>query len=115
MRKRLRYVRRTPSAVAAERDVEVVAQPARQRHVPAPPEVLERQRPVGGVEVLREADAEQQRAADGDVGVAGEVGVDLDGVGVDADEQLERTVRGRRAEDGVDELGGDDSWRSPPS
>ena len=32
----------TAAAVAAERDVEVVAQPPRQRHVPAPPEVLER-------------------------------------------------------------------------
>src|SRR3546814_4987425 len=41
-------------AVAAQRDVEVVAQPPRERHVPAAPEVLERQRPVGGVEVLGE-------------------------------------------------------------
>ena len=43
-----------PPPVAAERDVEVVAQPARERHVPAPPEVLDRRRGVGRVEVLRE-------------------------------------------------------------
>ena len=42
-------------AVAAERDVEVVAQPARERHVPAPPEVLQRDGRVRRVEVLREA------------------------------------------------------------
>ena len=35
-----------PAAVAAERDVEVVAQPARERHVPAPPEVGDRRRRV---------------------------------------------------------------------
>ena len=34
------------SAVAAERDVDVVAEPARQRHVPAAPEVLDRGRGV---------------------------------------------------------------------
>ena len=56
--------------VAAERDVQVVAQPARQRHVPAPPELLDRPRAVGPVEVLRELEPEQLRDADRDVGVA---------------------------------------------
>ena len=91
---RLRYVIRRALAVAAERDVEVVAQPARQRHVPAPPEVLERDGGVRRVEVLRELEAEQQRDADRDVRVAAEVGEDLDGVAVDADQHLERRVRG---------------------
>ena len=49
------------AAVSAERDVEVVAQPPRQRHVPATPEVLDRRRGVRAVEVQREAEAEQQR------------------------------------------------------
>ena len=46
-------------AVAAERDVEVVAQEARQRHVPAAPEVAEAGGAVGAVEVLREDEAHQ--------------------------------------------------------
>ncbi len=77
---RFRYVTEAALAVAAERDVEVVAQPARQRHVPAPPEVLERHRGIRRVEVLRELEAEQQRDADRDVRVAAEVGEDLNRV-----------------------------------
>jgi hypothetical protein len=40
--------------VASERDVEVVAQPPRQRHVPPAPELLQRARGVGPVEVAGE-------------------------------------------------------------
>ena len=58
----------------------------------------------GDVEVLRELEAEQQRDADRDVRVAAEVGEDLDGVAVDADEDLERRVPVRRGEDVVDDV-----------
>ena len=92
--------------VAAEPDVQVVAQPAGQRHVPAAPEVLQRAGGVRRVEVLRELDAEEQGEADGDVGVAGEVGVDLDGVGVDADQVVDRAVLGRVVEDRLHDPGG---------
>jgi hypothetical protein len=85
-------------AVPAEWDVDVVAQPARERHVPAAPEVLDRDGAVGSVEVLREAEAEEERNPDRDVRVAEEVGVDLDGVGVDPDEHFERRVLSGRAE-----------------
>ena len=51
-------VRHLRAAVAADRDVDVVAKPARQRHVPAAPEVGHRHRRVGPVEVLREAEPE---------------------------------------------------------
>ena len=57
----------------------------------------------GRVEVLREAQAEQQRAADGDVGVAAEVGVDLDGVAVDAEQDLEVRVLARVGEHRLDD------------
>ena len=67
--------------------------------MPAPPEVPQRRRGVRRVEVLREREAEQQRDADRDVRVAGEVGVDLDGVRVDADQDLQRRVVSRRRED----------------
>ncbi len=52
--------------------------------------VLEALRHVGAVEVLRKAKAEQQGQPDGDVGVTGEVGIDLDRVAVDGDEGVER-------------------------
>src|SRR5437588_1622473 len=46
-------------AIAAERDVDVVAKPRRQGHVPASPEVLDRNRRVGMIEIFRKAEAEQ--------------------------------------------------------
>ena len=51
-------------AVAAERDVQVVAQPARERDVPATPEVLDGARRVGRVEVHGDLEAEQQGLGD---------------------------------------------------
>ena len=92
--------------VAAERDVHVVPQPPRQRHVPAPPEVLDRCRRVGLVEVVGEPDAHQQGDADRHVGVAGEVGVDLHGVRDRGDRELEVGRLTRRREDRVDDRGG---------
>ena len=106
---------RRAAAAPAERDVEVVAEPAGERHVPPPPEVLERDGGVRGVEVLRELEAEQERDADGDVRVAGEVGVDLHRVGVDRDQDLERRVLVRVGEDLVDDVTRRGSSRSPPS
>ena len=72
---------RRPLAVAAERDVEVVAQKARQRHVPAPPELDDVLRLVGRVEVERQLHAEHARQTDRHVGVAREVEVELERVG----------------------------------
>src|SRR5207302_2335485 len=48
-------------AVAAERLVKIVAQPGRQRDVPALPEFAQPRRPVGLVEIRREAEAEERR------------------------------------------------------
>ena len=70
-------------ARSAERDVEVIAEPARQRDVPTPPEVADRRRGVGRVEVVGEAEPEKQRDADRDVGISAEVRPDLDRIGVD--------------------------------
>ena len=75
-------------------------------------------RDVGRVEVLRELVAEERRAADGDVAVAGEVGVDLDGVRVDGEQHLERGEALRRGEDAVDDrlrevVADDDLLREP--
>ena len=98
-------LRPRPATVAAERDVQVVAQPARQRHVPATPELLDRPRRVRLVEVVREADAHEHREADRHVGVPGEVRVDLHRVRPRADEQLQVGVLAGCDEDGIDDRG----------
>ena len=89
----VRRLAQRAAAVAAERDVEVVAQEARQRHVPAPPEIADRHRAVRRVEVERQAQPEHQRQADRHVGVAGEIEVDLQRVGAGGDPRLGRGQR----------------------
>src|SRR5690606_2583166 len=69
------------AAVASQADVQVVAQPGGQADVPAPPELGDRLADVGLVEVLHEAEAHHQTQADGHAAVAGEVEVQLRGVG----------------------------------
>ena len=72
-------------AVSAERNVEVVAEPVRQRDVPAPPELLHRLRNVGIVEIVDDAKTEEPAQSSRHVRVAGEVEVDLAGVAKDAE------------------------------
>ena len=74
--------------VAAERNVEIVAQELRQRHVPAPPEIDDVDGLVRRIEIERQKDAEHQRNADRHVRVAGEIEIELEGVGERADPGL---------------------------
>src|SRR5690606_2170462 len=92
-----------PAATAAERVIHVVAKPRGERHVPAPPEVAEVDGLVRAVEIFRQANAEQARRADGDVGVAREVGVYLEGERVEGEQVLDRAVLGRVGKDRVRE------------
>ena len=88
--------------VAAERDVEVVEKPVRQRDVPAAPELADRPRDVGIVEVLQDAEAEHAHQAQRHVRVAGEIEIDLQRV---ADQAQPGEWRGelvlRQVEDGI--------------
>ena len=89
---------RCPSAaVPAERHIEIVTKPSRQGHVPTTPEVLDRDGGIGPIEVLREPEAEQQGEPDRHVGVAGEVGIDLDCVAINPEQDIPRRVLPRRA------------------
>ena len=63
--------------VAAQRNVEIVAQPAGERHVPAMPEIGDAEGQIRAAEIHREMEAEQHRHADGHVGVAGKIEEDL--------------------------------------
>src|SRR5690242_19994913 len=72
-------------AVAAERYVEIVAQPRRKRDVPATPEIADVRGEIGPFEIRRKAETEQACAAARDVGVAGEIEINLHREGEQAD------------------------------
>ena len=65
-------------AVAAERNVDVVADEPWESHVPFSPEALDVCGKIGEVEVFRDFESETAGTADGDMGVAGKVTVYLD-------------------------------------
>ena len=67
--------------VAAQRDVEIVAQEARQRDVPPMPEFGDAFCLVGRIEIERQNDAEQERHADSHVAIAGKIEIDLQRIG----------------------------------
>ena len=107
-----------PPARAAERDVDVVAEPGRQRDVPAPPEVGRAAREIRMVEVLGQLEPEPARRAARDVGVGGEVRVDLDREGEHAGpEDVERRIRQREdlVGDHADVVGDDELLEEAPA
>ena len=68
------------AAVAAQGDIHIVPEPAAEGHVPAAPEIGDAAADIGIVEVFGEAEAEHVAQADGHIGIAGEVKIDLQGV-----------------------------------
>ena len=64
-------------AVAAQRDVEIVAQPCRQGDVPASPEIGKSDRRIGKAEVVRHRETQAQRRADRGGRVTGKIAEDL--------------------------------------
>ena len=64
--------------VAAQRDVDVLTEPCGQADVPPPPELRHGAGLIGIVEVLQKPEAEQPAQADGHIGIAGEVEIDLE-------------------------------------
>ena len=91
--------------VAAQRDVEVVAQPLRQADVPAMPEVPERRREIGRGEIRHEFDAHRARHAARHLAVAGEVEVDLAAEAEHGEDDGPRRGRAGVIEDGIDQAG----------
>ena len=65
--------------VSAERDVDIVAEEGAERDVPAAPEIGRAAGHIGMVEILGVVEAKHPAHADGHVGVAGEIEVDLHG------------------------------------
>ena len=90
-------------AVAAERDVKVIAEPCGERQVPPPPEFRDRLRAVRRIEVLREHESEHQTEADRHVRVAGKIEIDLECIRDRAVPGVE-TAQVARVERGVSDL-----------
>jgi len=100
-------------AVAAQRDIDVVAQEPGQRPVPALPEVGDADRLIRGIEVLRQSNAEQQADADGHVRIAREVEIDLQAIADRGHPGFEERQDGIGRKQRIDMLGdavGDDAF-----
>ena len=82
------------AAVAAEGDVEIVPQSGRQRDMPPLPELGDAGREVGVAKVAHQLEPEKPGGPSGDVAVAGEVAVDLEGVQQDPDDEFEAAMGG---------------------
>src|SRR5205823_11923482 len=93
------------ASISSQRYVEIVAQPARERDMPASPELAEALRPIWPVEIDAEIEPENPRQTNGDVRVSREIAVDLERVEVDADEKGESRMRRRSSEPEVDQRG----------
>ncbi|GBF26093.1 hypothetical protein MnTg02_01129 [bacterium MnTg02] len=64
-------------AIAAERNVDIVAKPARQGHMPASPELGDGTGSIRIVEILREAETEDPAEPDGHVRIGREIEIEL--------------------------------------
>lgn len=67
--------------VAAQADVEVIAQPSGEGNVPTSPKIAETDGGIRGVEVVGEGESEAECRANGTGGIAAEVEEDLGGKG----------------------------------
>ena len=91
-------------SVSAEGYVQIVLEPAAERHVPSPPEILRIGGLVWRIEILGQVEAHQHRYADGYVGIAREVGIDLERVAEYGAEILEARKQHGIVEHPVDEV-----------
>ena len=91
---------------ASQGDVQVIPEPEGEGQVPPPPELGDGGGNVGVIEVLRGLKAEQRPQADGHVAVAGEVKVNLQGVGNRPQPGHPPVQAVPQGESGVDHRGG---------
>jgi hypothetical protein len=99
-------VRHDLGALAGQRKVEIIAQPVGEADVPTAPEFGEIGAPIRPVEIRRQADSQQLRAAAGDVGIAGKVELQLQGVGVDRQQNFGAAIQLGSVEHAIDEVFG---------
>ena len=71
-------VENTTAAATSQSEIDIIPEPCGERDVPATPEIRDAGCQIGIVEVTREANAEEPCCSDGDIAVAGEVGIYLE-------------------------------------
>ena len=94
-------------AVAAERYIQVVLEPRRQRDVPTAPEVGNRRSLIGAVEVDVKSKSQKQRQTYGHIAIAREVAVDLQSIAIYAHKVLKTRVKRWIVEDAFHEVDAD--------
>ena len=87
---------RAPVPAAAEGNIDIVPEPAGERHVPAPPELRYRACAVGMPEIFRQLHAEQQPQPQRHIAVAGKIKIQLQTVAERAGPCAERVDGGKR-------------------
>ena len=92
---------RGAASAAAQRDVNVIFQPAGQADVPAVPQFADGGSQKRLAEVFRQGQAQHLPRPQHDVGVAGEIGVKLKHIQHCAQKQLAAVVGGRVSKGGV--------------
>ena len=73
---------------AAERNIDVIAQPAAKRNVPAAPELVHRRRKIGCTEIGIQPESQQTRRTDRDAGVGIKVRIEIKPVQNDAEHRI---------------------------
>ena len=84
--------------------VKVVAQPIGETQVPPPPEIGQVGGQVRAVEINRQTDAQQHAHATGNVGVAGEIEVQLQRISVDRNQRFGAAIERGRIEYAIDQV-----------
>ena len=93
--------------VASHGDVKIVLEPGGEADVPTTPELCDGLGFVRTVKILGKLESEQEGNADGHVGVAREVAVNLEGVSIDSKEVLKTAVKVGLIENALYEVDGD--------
>ena len=91
-------------AITSQGDIEIALEPTAERHVPAAPELLRIAGLVGRIEVLRQIEAHEKGDTYGNIGIAREIGIHLQGIGKERKEVLEAREEQRVVKDTVDEV-----------
>src|SRR5436853_2909674 len=90
-------------AISAERNVKIIAEPARETDVPAMPEVGNARREIRETKIDGQLVTEEARGSDGHVGVTGKIAIDLDRVEQHRDPRARCREIPRRVEVAIDE------------
>ena len=91
-------------AVSTQRNIDVIANPSGKRDVPTTPKIGDANGRIRSVEVEWEVETQEKGDADGHVGVAGEITIDLQGIAIEAEKVLQSAVKLGIIKDTINEV-----------